>query len=89
MQGHRATKLLELVHSDVCGPMHTRSLGGSDYFVIFVDDYSWYTVLYCIKRKSEVFLKFKEYKQVSETQTGYKLQKLRSDNGGEYQSLEF
>ena len=36
----RSTKKLQLVHSDVCGPMHTESIGGKKYFVTFIDDYS-------------------------------------------------
>ena len=39
----RQTKLLELIHTDVCGPMQTRSLGGAWYFLIFVDDRSRFT----------------------------------------------
>lgn len=34
----RKTELLELVHSDLCGPMKTRNLGGAFYFVTFIDD---------------------------------------------------
>ena len=29
---------LELVHSDICSPMPTRSLGGTSYFVTFIDN---------------------------------------------------
>ena len=31
---------LELVHSDVCGPMPIVSMGGASYFVTFIDDFS-------------------------------------------------
>ncbi|KAD5318290.1 hypothetical protein E3N88_18236 [Mikania micrantha] len=36
----RKERILDLVHSDVCGPMKTRSLGGCSYFVTFIDDHS-------------------------------------------------
>lgn len=39
---------LEIVHTDVCGPMQIVSLNGSRYFLLFVDDYThmaWYTFL--------------------------------------------
>jgi len=36
----RASHLLELVHLDLCGPMHTTSIGSDRYFLTFIDDYS-------------------------------------------------
>ena len=33
----RATKKLQLIHIDVCGPMSTTSLNGSNYFMLFID----------------------------------------------------
>ena len=36
----RSIRKLQLVHSDVCGPMSTESIGGRKYFVTFIDDYS-------------------------------------------------
>lgn len=36
----RASGVLELVHADLCGPMKTESLGGTKYFLLFIDDYS-------------------------------------------------
>ena len=38
----RATKLLEIVHSDVCGRLEAKSLSGAEYFVTFIDDKSRY-----------------------------------------------
>ena len=39
-QYSRKPNILELVHSDVCGPMKTKSLGGALYFVTFTNDHS-------------------------------------------------
>ena len=56
----RSTRRLQLVHSDVCGPiaMQTESIGGHKYFVNFIDDYSQCCAVYFLKQKSEVFNKF-------------------------------
>ena len=82
----RATKPLELVHSDVCGPMKTTSLGGSRYFLTFIDDFSRHTWVFSFKEKSETFKIFKEFKAEAENQAGVKLKVLRTDRGGEYES---
>ncbi|GAB0095500.1 uncharacterized protein DMENIID0001_108920 [Sergentomyia squamirostris] len=88
-EGERAAKPLELVHSDVCGPLQIKSFGGHCYFVTFIDDYSRNVSVYVMKRKSEVFQCFKDYKQLAEKQTGYQLKKIRSDNGKEYVNKVF
>ena len=86
---------LELIHSDVCGPMSTDSVGGSKYYVTFIDDYTRYTVLYTMKSKSETLSKFREYVALMENATGHKVlqlrtvKRIRSDNGGEYTSKAF
>ena len=84
--GTRATEILELVHSDVCGKMDVPSLGGAEYFLSFVDDLSRYIWIYPIKYKSDVWEKFLEWQAMVERSTDRKLKKLRSDNGGEYLS---
>lgn len=76
--------VLELIHTDVCGPMQVKSLQSSLYFVTFIDDYSRKVVVYCIENKSMVFDIFKEFKARVENQTGKKIITLRSDNGKEY-----
>ncbi|TQD85937.1 hypothetical protein C1H46_028483 [Malus baccata] len=87
-QKWRAKLPLELVHTDVCGPM-SETLRGSRYFLTFIDDKSRMCWVYFLKCKSEVFRIFKMFKAMTELQTGYKLKKIRSDRGGEYTSLEF
>ena len=57
----RASDLLGLVHSDVCGPMSTTARGGYEYFISFTDDLSRYGYIYLMKHKSEAFEKFKEF----------------------------
>ena len=42
-----------------------------------------------MKKKPKVFQKFKEWKTMVEKQTGRMVKVLRSDNGGEYTSIEF
>ena len=85
----RSTRRLERVHSDVCGPMATASIGGSKYFVTFIDDYSRCTAVYFLKQKNEVFEKFQEFEKLVTNETGTAIGALRSDNGGEYVSSKF
>jgi hypothetical protein len=85
----RAQGILDLVHSDVCGPMSSPSLGGCLYYVICIDDYSRKCWIYFLKTKSDTFDKFKEYKAFIEKKTGKHLKNLRTHNGGEFESLQF
>ena len=56
-----ASRKLELVHSDLCGPMPTPSANENKYFMTFVDDYSRMCWIYCLKTKSEAFQTFKDF----------------------------
>jgi len=85
----RAVRKLQLIHSDVCGPMRTQSLGGHWYFVTFIDDYSRYAWVYALKNKSDVFMHFKHYVSMVENATSLKVQTIRTDRGGEYLSKAF
>ena len=60
----RATKPLELVHSDVCGPMKTTSIGVAKYFITFIDNFSRKIWFDPINVKSECFEKFKVSKEL-------------------------
>ncbi|GJR79982.1 retrotransposon protein, putative, ty1-copia subclass [Tanacetum coccineum] len=85
----RATDLLGLIHTDVCGPLRHVSRKGASYFLTFTDDFSRYGYVYLLKHKHEVFETFKVFKSEVELQLGKKIKALRSDRGGEYLSQEF
>jgi len=53
---------LQLIHFNICGPMETKSLNGSIYFVMFINDYSQFIVVYFFKKKFDVFSMFQSYK---------------------------
>src|SRR4051812_6131926 len=78
----RATDLLELIHTNVCGPMSTTARGGYHYFITFTYDFSRYTYVYLMKHNLETFEKFKKFQSEVENQHGKKIKALRSDRGG-------
>ena len=77
-------KKLELIHTDLWGPSLVVSLGGSRYYITFIDDSSRNVWVYFLKNKSDVFETFKKWKVMVETETRLKVKCLRSDNRGEY-----
>nr|GEW95013.1 zinc finger, CCHC-type [Tanacetum cinerariifolium] len=85
----RATDLLGLIHTDVCGPLRHVSIECASYFINFTDDYSRYDYIYLHKHKHEVFETFKVFKNEVKNQLGKTIKALRSDRGGEYISQEF
>jgi transposase InsO family protein len=85
----RATDLLEIIHTDVCGPMSISTRGGYLYFLTFTDDLSRYGYVYLMKHKSKMFEKFKEFQNKVENHRNRKIKFLRSNRGGEYLSYDF
>ena len=63
-------------------------MNGSRYILTFIYDFSRYTWVFFIKKKSEVLEKFTELKALIENASGQKIKILRSDNGGEYVNNE-
>src|SRR5277367_4181489 len=83
----RAKEPLELIHSDLCGPIDPTTYGRTNYYLLFTDDLTRMTYIYPLKKKSsaDVLEKFKEYKPEVEKQTGKLIKRLRTDRGGEYE----
>ncbi|KAJ0448763.1 putative RNA-directed DNA polymerase [Helianthus annuus] len=85
----RAKARLELVHTDLCGPMQVPSLGNSFYYLLFIDDLTRMCWVYFVTHKSEVFTKFRLFKAMVERECERSIKVLRSDRGGEFCSVEF
>jgi hypothetical protein len=89
----RAQEPLELVHTDVLGPVEVQSLGGARYAIGFTDDYTRWRVVHPMKCKSESLDCLRRYIQdmnVLHRDSKVKtLIGLRSDNGGEYTGVDF
>ena len=86
----RATKPLELVHTDEDGPMRTQAINsGYRYFITFLDDFSSLGRAYYLRHKSESIQAFEDFKAWAENVTGNKIIHVRSDRGGEYTSDAF
>ncbi|GAU47154.1 hypothetical protein TSUD_287370 [Trifolium subterraneum] len=85
----RATEKLQLVHSDICGPITPTSNGGSRYFITFTDDFSRKTWTYVLIEKANDLTIFKKFKAITENESNCKLKCLRTDRGGEFTSTAF
>jgi len=59
---YRASDVLELIHTDICGQFPTPSWNGQQYFISFIDDYSRYSYLFLIHEKSQSLDVFKSFK---------------------------
>ena len=81
--------VLETVDSDVVFPLEVEAITGEKGWVTFTDRKSRFKFIYGIKKKSDVFEKFQEFKATYEKQTGKQIKHFQSDGGGEYSSNEF
>ena len=88
-KSRRAKVALELVHSNICGPIIPCSNGGKRYKLTFIDDLSRKSWVYFLQEKSEALLAFKSYKALVEKEVGSPVKILRTKRGGEYNAHEF
>ena len=85
----RASKVLELIHADICGPIEPISNSGKRYPLCFIDDYSRKGWVYLLSKKLEALECFKSYKKLVEKEAEASIKCLRKDRGGEFNSLNF
>ena len=62
-----STYIFDLIHSDVWGPSPIFNIGGSRYFVVFVDDYSRYSWIFHMKHRSELLQVYSNFAKMVET----------------------
>ncbi|KAL9235087.1 hypothetical protein vseg_009883 [Gypsophila vaccaria] len=85
----RASKPLQLIHSDICGPIKPASHSDKRYILTFIDDFTRKTWIYFLNQKSEAFVSFKNYKTRVEKEACEFITCLKTDRGGEFTSNEF
>jgi hypothetical protein len=83
-EARRSAGILEIIHTDICGPFPVKSVDSFDSFITFTDDFSCYGYIYPIKERSEALDKFKIFKAEVENQHNIRIKLVRSDHGGEY-----
>ena len=80
----RSSGLLDLIHTDICGPFDVPSWGGERYFITFIDDYSRYCYLYLLHERTQSVDVLETFISEVERQLNKKVKVIRSDRGGEY-----
>lgn len=84
----RVKRPLQLIHSDLIGPINPVSYDKKRYVLTFVDDYTHFTAAYIIESKTEVLKFFKKYEAMATAHFNLKVSRFRCDNGREYISNE-
>ena len=85
----RVAAVLDIVHSDIMGPMEVPSISGAWFILLFVNNRTRYKHCYILKRKSDAFQLLKEYQTRVEKEHGRKIGRFRRDGGREYTSHAF
>jgi hypothetical protein len=91
LPAQRATKIGEVIHTDIWGPSTVTSPSGSRYAIIFVDDYSRYRRVYFLRTRDQALDAFRQYLSLIKTtsKTTLEVERLHTDNAGEYKSAAF
>lgn len=84
-----AQEPLGLVHGDLYGPITSATPGGRRHFLLLVDDATRYVWVVLLTAKSGAPDAIKRIQAAAELQSGRRLRVFRTDNGGEFTSLEF
>ena len=80
----RSTQLLEIIHTDICGPFDVNSFNKEKYFITFIDDFSRYGHVYLLHEKSQSVNALEVYINEMEKELDRKVKIVRFDRGGEY-----
>jgi hypothetical protein len=85
----RAKERLELVHEDLCGPVTLATPGGRCYFLLLIVDLSRYMWVVVLGSKEEATDAIRGTQAAAEAECSPKLRVLRTDNSGEFTTVEF
>jgi transposase InsO family protein len=80
--------MLELLHMDLFGPIAYISIGGSKYCLVIVDDYSRFTWVFFLPKKSQTQETLKGFLRRSQNEFELRIKKIRSNNGTEFKNSQ-
>ncbi|GAA0173244.1 hypothetical protein LIER_26901 [Lithospermum erythrorhizon] len=83
------TRVLELLHMDLMGPIQVESIAGRKYVFVCVDDFSRYTSVEFVKKTLEIFDVFKALATQIQREKEVNIVGIRSDHGRESENSRF
>ena len=78
---HKTKGILDYIQSDLWGPSRIKTLGGTNYFILIIDDFSLKVWVYVLKTKDQTLQAFKNWKTLIENHTNRNVKKLWTDYG--------
>jgi transposase InsO family protein len=81
-------RLLELLHMDLFGLVAYISIDGSKYCLVIVNDYSRFTWMFFLQKKSQTQETLKKFLRRAQNEFGLRIKKIRSDNGTEFKNSQ-
>jgi hypothetical protein len=79
----------QLLHIDTIGPSRVHFMGGKWYILVIVDDYSYYSWVFFLESKNEVFEYFRSLTLRLNNECPNCLKAIRSDNETEFKNASF
>ena len=83
------SRCLVLLHVDLMEPTRTESLGGKRYIMVIADDFSRYTWVEFLRKKSEACERLEILCKKLQNEKGVPIAKIRSDHGKEFENARF
>ncbi|GJW46329.1 retrovirus-related pol polyprotein from transposon TNT 1-94 [Tanacetum coccineum] len=87
-QNFSIKKCLHLLHMDLFGPVSPMSINHEKYTLVIVDEYSRYTWVFFLRKKSQAPEMIMSFIRMVENQNDVKVKQIRTDNGTEFRNHE-
>ncbi|GKB88277.1 retrovirus-related pol polyprotein from transposon TNT 1-94, partial [Tanacetum coccineum] len=87
-QNFSIRKCLHLLHMDLFGPVSTMSINHEKYTLVIIDEYSRYTWVHFLRKKSQAAEMIISFIRMVENQNDVKVKQIKTDNGGEFRNHE-
>ena len=89
MFADEALSIFETVHTHICGSFSHETPTESRYFISFLYEFSYYSLVRFIRTRDETLKALMEMVQLGERQYDVMVNKIQCDNAGEFSSTKF